>query len=360
MDYTAHAAEPQRLDSIHQPGEVREIRVFAPSGKYTALFTDLKWVYEQAIPAIERTGAGAYFTLNPVDARPRPGALHTFLPAFKTTGDGDILRRTRMLVDLDPKRPAGTSATDEEKKPALERAGAIADGLARRGWPEPMLADSGNGYHLIYKIDLPNDPESRELVRTCLEALAYQAGSERVDVDRSVFNASRITTLYGTTKRKGEDTPERPHRKSGIISVPEPFEIVSREMLEALAAWAPAKPAVERPEYTGPTEARLDLDEWLARHGILILNERSWTNYDGDPVTIIEIPCPFSPEDPHGGSQVFVWQNPDGKLCATCHHNRCAGKAWRDLRARYEPGYGTRSLNRTRTYAVRKETIPDA
>jgi hypothetical protein len=46
------------------------------------------------------------------------------------------------------------------------------DALRARGWPEPILCDSGNGYHLIYAVDLPNDAEIRGLIKAFLVALA--------------------------------------------------------------------------------------------------------------------------------------------------------------------------------------------
>jgi hypothetical protein len=47
--------------------------------------------------------------------------------------------------------------------------------LASEGWPAPLLSDSGNGAHLLYPIDLPNDPESSELVKLCLRALWFRS-----------------------------------------------------------------------------------------------------------------------------------------------------------------------------------------
>ena len=38
--------------------------------------------------------------------------------------------------------------------------------------PHPVVADSGNGGHLLYLVSLPNDDASTKLVKTVLEALA--------------------------------------------------------------------------------------------------------------------------------------------------------------------------------------------
>src|SRR5690606_18531656 len=89
-----------------------------------------------------------------------------------TTADGDILRRRWFPVDIDPVRPSGVSSTDAEHQASLVKAAEIAAYLGReRGWPAPVLADSGNGAHLIYRTNLPNDDASRDLVKRCLEVL---------------------------------------------------------------------------------------------------------------------------------------------------------------------------------------------
>jgi hypothetical protein len=93
--------------------------------------------------------------------------------------------------------------------------------LRDQGWPEPVVGDSGNGYHLLYRIDLPNDRGSLELVKGVLEALAFKFSDEAVEVDTTTCNAARIWKLYGTTARKGDDAGDRPHRRSRLLKVPE-------------------------------------------------------------------------------------------------------------------------------------------
>jgi len=171
---------------------------------------------------------GTYATLNPVNGD-------------KTTGsasDHDISHRRYLLIDVDPTRPSGVSATEAEKEIAGEVIDAIARWLKLLGFPDPILADSGNGFHLLYAIDLPNDDESTDLIRECLRAVSAKFSVEGAKVDTSVFNASRIVKLYGTLSAKGENTPERPHRYSRVLSCPDRVE-VPRDLLVALAATAP-------------------------------------------------------------------------------------------------------------------------
>jgi hypothetical protein len=117
--------------------------------------------------------------------------------------------------------------------------------LRAEGWPEPVLADSGNGYHLLYRIDLPADDafetlpdgqvvkrngETTELVRACLKALAARFDTPEVAIDTGVFDAPRICKLYGTMARKGEPTEDRPHRYSRVVDLPATLDVVPPEI----------------------------------------------------------------------------------------------------------------------------------
>jgi hypothetical protein len=135
-------------------------------------FDDVERAVEAAIALGKRSG-NVYTTLNPVNTALLARARNRtkFADRGSTTSDHDIEGRTRLLIDFDPCRPAGISATDAEKEAAYRKALEVRDFLTGLGWPAPVLADSGNGYHLIYRIDLPNDDDSTALVKAVLEAL---------------------------------------------------------------------------------------------------------------------------------------------------------------------------------------------
>lgn len=181
-----------------------------------------------------------YITLNPVNPALLARAsnrLETY--AENTTSDSDILSRRWMLVDMDPKRPAGISSSQGEHAAALRRAIEARDWLSSQGWPAPVYADSGNGAHLLYRVALSNEADNTEVIQRSLQALAARFDSAAVSVDTSVFNPSRISKLYGTYTCKGDSTPDRPHRLSRILEAPDDVECVSLELLEELAAQAP-------------------------------------------------------------------------------------------------------------------------
>lgn len=191
-----------------------------------------RWAAEQSpfAPAV-------YFTLNPLKHRRKRRKNR---PAGSAVDD-DIRRRRWLLIDFDPRRETNTSATDAEKEQARLLLQEIREDLALwRGWPDPVVADSGNGYHLLFRIDLPNTEKSRELIESVLDALAAQYNNDAVTIDTTVSNASRICKLYGTKSRKGEETPGRPHRFARVLEVPEPLAIVPVEQIKALAQEAPA------------------------------------------------------------------------------------------------------------------------
>ncbi|MDD4127741.1 MAG: hypothetical protein PHV39_08660, partial [Methanomicrobium sp.] len=220
-------------------------------------------------------------------------------------------------------------------------AASIREWLSEEGFSEPVLADSGNGAHLLYRIDLENNQESAELVKRCLEMLDTFFSDTSVCVDTANFNAARIWKLYGTKSKKGDDTKKRPHRTSKIVSAPDIPEIVPAETLKRLAALLPEEPAEARIKPSGKSRndngfgnnagKGIVLGEWLRDNGIEIKTVKPWNG--GTMYTLYE--CPFSDEHKDGA---FAIQFESGAIFAGCHHNSCGSgvQRWPELRAMYE------------------------
>jgi putative DNA primase/helicase len=179
---------------------------------------------------------GIYVTLNPVNPALLARADNR-LKAIRdkpiSATDEDVTTRRVFLVDADPTRPGGISATDEEKAAAKLVFDGVREDLRARGWPPPMLNDSGNGYHGWYRIDLPRDDGKK--VERALKALAARHNTKTATLDTSVFNPSRIAKIPGTWARKGDSRPDRPHRMARVLEVPGAVEIVPAALIEALA-----------------------------------------------------------------------------------------------------------------------------
>jgi hypothetical protein len=240
------------LRLVVEAGDVIELRILGvvDNPRYPAFTVSGYFAHdhldELARFAMEWTGKadGCYITINPVVPDLLARAANRIVKRPKhATGDGEIVRRAGLVFDTDPKRPAGVSATDAEKVLARERIDQVVAELARRRWPVPILADSGNGYHARYAIDLPNDDQAHDLVKRVLKAADAKFSDDRVHIDTKLGNASRIIKLYGTMARKGDHTEDRPHRWSQVLSVPEQLTVVPVELLEAFAAaHQPVKP----------------------------------------------------------------------------------------------------------------------
>ena len=204
------------LHLISSPGRVVEVRIITNDGIGSGYFDDFEKLADQVCilddnPQIR----GIYITLNEISpallARRENRIIMRLTKKDATTADHDITRRVWLPIDIDPKRPSGVSSSDEEHAAAFRKADEIAAYLTSLGWPAPLRADSGNGAHLLYRIDLPNDDDSRELIKSCLHTLHLLFSDEVCTVDCANFNAARIWKLYGTTSRKGDNTTERPH-----------------------------------------------------------------------------------------------------------------------------------------------------
>jgi hypothetical protein len=182
---------------------------------------------------------GIYYTLNPV-----------MDDLTVTAKDKHVVRRRLFLIDIDPTRPASFAkfaSTDDEKAAAMIVAKDVVRGLNQLEWPEPIMIDSGNGYHLLYCIDLPNDAPSRFLLKNLLLTLARRHDLQSATIDKSVHNASRIAKLPGTWAAMKKAAPGRPHRRCQVLSIPPTIRTVTAQQLhETLAALAPAKKRTPR------------------------------------------------------------------------------------------------------------------
>lgn len=234
------ASEVRRtIRLFREPGSVLEIRTLGIPGRgrphqAAGYYTDHDLAAKHAAELdVRRKPSGIYFVMNELDSAllARSPNQMTDYPD-STTADRDITKRNWLLIDVDPKRPKGIPSSDEELEASRIVAHEVRDFLmSEHGFYEPIEAMSGNGTHLLFPVDLSNDDESTQLVKTILNATAAQFGGENTpnglptaDVDTTVFNAARITKLYGTYARKGHSIEGRPLRRSKLVYVPDYLE----------------------------------------------------------------------------------------------------------------------------------------
>lgn len=216
----------QAASVFFTPGTIAELRIIdTPRGTVSGYF-DHSQAFTQAAQRWSGKAPAVYCTLNPCTPALLARAANRLKDRVKTTtSDKDIVRRAWFPLDFDPVRPADISATDAEHDAALQRAEVCAGWLHNRGWPAPVAADSGNGGHRLYRIDLPNDDASRALLQRCLEALDMYFSDGAVALDVKVFNAARVWKVYGTMACKGDHLPEAPTGYHGSLQCHRPWKL---------------------------------------------------------------------------------------------------------------------------------------
>jgi len=319
------------LAVLFDPGDVIELRAFHRGRKRTdaGYFDSDHWeVLADHAARLSASGAAVYITLNPVD----PQLLNRYsnrieANASSTTTDKQVTRRRWLLIDLDPARPSGTSATDTQLEAARIKALEVHNYLVGIGWPAPVVAKSGNGYHLLCAIDLPNDEASTALVKAVLLALGGRFDDANTKVDRSVFNAARICKLYGTVANKGDHTAAAPWRLSCLLKTPAravvTVEQIAMVQPPALAAASGTRPVPNAPPTR--TAGSFKLEDFLERHGMAYTADQ----HDGRERFKLAA-CPFNPEHVNGEAAMF--RKPSGELGFKCQHDSCASNHWREVR----------------------------
>ena len=136
-------------DIFKAPDTLTEVRILGKSkATYSGYFTDC----ETMLSEIRRNdGAGGiYATINSInDACAGREQSNRIIKAPKaTTSDNEIDKRKLILIDFDPERPSDTNATDEEIKLAEAKMKEVYRFLRDQGFSAPVVAFSGNGFHL--------------------------------------------------------------------------------------------------------------------------------------------------------------------------------------------------------------------
>ena len=231
------------LRILISPGLTFEARALAGQrrGADNGYFRDIPTAANAICNSDHAGRVGIYVTVNAVNPECYARAADCIIKdSGGFTTDGEVPSLRWLMIDIDPKRPKGISATDTEKAYAHRMAMRLkADLNFMYGWTlQPVIVDSGNGYHMYYKlVDLANLPENVALIKAVLVRLAELYDSDEVSIDTSVHNPSRIMRCPGTVARKGSHCPEegRPHRLSRVIQDHDPLDMLSKSQLELVA-----------------------------------------------------------------------------------------------------------------------------
>ena len=205
----------QWYDVFKDNKELVEIRILDPKAKstYSGYFTDIEKLLEAIKPFDQ---CAIYFTLNEIEYACYSREQHDRMvkKPKSTTSDREIVSRKWCLIDIDCEKPSDTNSTDSEKELAKKVVNNVYKYLMDEGFEKPIVCDSGNGYHLLYRMEMESNEGNDIIMKKFLATLDMFFSTEKVKIDTSTFNASRICKLYGTFSRKGSDTTDRPQRLS--------------------------------------------------------------------------------------------------------------------------------------------------
>ncbi|MBQ5563198.1 MAG: hypothetical protein IIT39_07415, partial [Clostridia bacterium] len=335
-------AETKKALEILKPnGELFEIRGIRGKENISGYFTDI----DSAVNALagysfrDTANWQLYFTLNRINpacysrGQSNKFVSSTYGSKLTTTSRNDITSYKLILIDFDPQRPSETSSSNEELEAAHQKAVQVFHSWKEYGFTDPITALSGNGYHLLYRVNLENTPENEALVGDFLKAADKVFSDNIIKIDTAVKDPNRICKLYGTTAAKGTNTRERPHRKSKILTAPAEFMEVPKELLQQFVdEHKPKEETRIRPiptQYSG--KKQFNLNNWISKYNVPI---KSIEKKGNDTFYYLEN-CPFNSE--HTGKDSAIIQKFDGTICYHCFHNSCSDKSWKDIRLYYEP-----------------------
>lgn len=327
--------EIRKAVNILKPnGELFEIRFIGSSGRlnYSGYFTSADTLVRELSRLNPNENGNFYITLNNINSACYSRQQRdVFVKNCKvTTSDNDIFGYEWLMLDFDPKRPSGTSSSNTELEIAHQKAVRVYKYLNERGFNQPVVAVSGNGYHLLYSIRMQNTTENSRLIENTLKTLNTLFGEDNIDIDTKVYNPSRICKLYGTVAQKGADTSERPHRLSKIIFMPNEIKVNSKSLLEDIVKIIPTQPEAPQ-KYNNYNPNKFELENWLNEHNINVTQKN---DFNGGTKYILE-QCPF--DSNHKGKDACLIQLPNGAICFHCFHQSCSDKKWKDFREFFEP-----------------------
>lgn len=337
------------FEALQKQDEPIEVRIVSGKATFSGYFRDIDNLIEKLKPFDKVSTANIYFVLNKInDACYDRQQCEMFIQnAKQTTSDGDIVHRDWLLIDIDPVRSAGVSSSEKEKANAKNVANAVYSYLKSKGFAKPISCDSGNGWHLLYKIRMANDDSARDTIKKFLQTLDMMFSDETAQIDTSVFNASRITKLYGTIARKGNNSKTRPHRESSIIRIPDEVLVNRKALLQKVIDELPQP---ETPTYKNNyNKEPFDIDNFIARHSIRV---SKIVNYGLGRKFVLE-ECVFDSNHKAPDACIFAMNN--GAIGYKCFHNSCQRYTWKDVRIKFEPDAYDK---KEREYSKQRTTKP--
>ncbi len=326
----SHSSIHDSLALLHEPGIIFEVFAveccMASNGdqKVVGYFDNPDIAAREIIQLDQATYPKAIYTnLNPIRSDAVEVSLNEFENCITRCTDADVVRHRWLLVDLDPQGLGGGSSSTQQLDAGRLLAEEVSSTLSEMAeWPAPVICCSGNGWHLLYRVDLENNTANTRLAGGVLSELSQRFSNENFRIDTAVGNPGTLTKCYGSFARKGANTPDSPWRRSWIENVPEIIEPITRQQLQVFAP-GPQRP-VSVPSAPGP---RVDVRAYLRRYDVAF----SETLLPDNTIRYDLARCPFHAHSTQEVRDTSIFQPGSGTPGFNCFHDRCQEKTWRDV-----------------------------
>ena len=315
---------------FHEEGDITEVRVLGRRN-YSGYYKDIEKLINDIAPFDNDSDEQIYFILNVINVAcyGRPQSERLVMSPKNSTVDNDIIGRRWVMVDLDPKRPAGTNSSNDELQKAHLKAVEVYKFLKSNGFSEPVIAISGNGYHVNIPCRIGISEENDLIIKRFGLALSMMFDDEFIEVDQKVHNRARLCKVYGTVSKKGANNPDRPWRVSHIVKAPIDIIPTDIEYFKKIADLYPE----EKPKPSSDNNwgrEKFDLPTFLNKHGIGYKTQ----SVSGGTKYILDH-CVF--DENHKEKDAVIFQRDNGAIAYVCLHNSCSQYTWRDVRLKFEP-----------------------
>jgi hypothetical protein len=269
-------------------------------------------------------GNALFTSLNqPAADTPRRGSLK----------DQSVIQYRRLLFDFDPERDKGCNSTNQQLVNALTMRDDFVQRMHAMGWPEPILAMSGNGAHCQYRVDIEVTPEFVKRLRDFYRGLGSRLKGAGVKFDGTTFNPARLCRLYGALNRKCPSQGGMPQRVATVTLPPELRVVPERALELAMGAYtirqapvAARQPQTSRPAVIGRGKyATLDVIAWMQSRGLYI------GHIEANKHAIV---CPWEVEHTmsSGPGETIVFESVgDDWPGYFCHHSHCSNRRINDV-----------------------------
>lgn len=255
----------------------------------------------------------------------------------------DILALRWYPIDLDAVLPAayaGHPSTNGELAWTQDHREDLIIELQKFGFYNPILAMSGNGSYLIYRLDNWS-VECLKYLRRLLEHLHNDDTFKKYTMHSIVdthLQANQMMKMWGSLVRKGKqvlDVPEgkrRLYRECYIEELPSQFKPAGQDVLDLLMDRFPDP--LPR-SFSNNFDDNFDPEAWCYTHNVVI---KKIIDYGDDTYRFILQECPFCGNG--GKDEVYLlWSQNYSRPRFVCPHSSCEGLGWKQFRQMVERGH---------------------